>query len=61
MINGSITVNATLLKNLLDAFDGSVRIEIANPEEAYCRRQLYLHGDKLQAMLLPIRPVEAQK
>ena len=52
-----ITVNATLLKNLLDAFDGDVRIEITNPEGALRRRQLYLHdvssGDKLQAMLLP--------
>ena len=63
--HGSITVNATLLKNLLEAFDGNVRIEITNPEGAHCRRQLYLHdvssGDKLQAMLLPVRPVEAQK
>lgn len=60
-----ITVNATLLKNLLEAFDGNVRIEITNPEGAHCRRQLYLHdvssGDGLQAMLLPVRPVEAQK
>lgn len=60
-----ITVNATLLKNLLEAFDGNVRIEITNPEGAHCRRQLYLHdvssGDKLQAMLLPVRPVEARK
>ena len=59
-----ITVNATLLKNLLDAFDGDVRIEITNPEDAYNRRQLYLHdvssGDNLQAMLLPVRPVEAR-
>ena len=60
-----ITVNATLLKNLLEAFDGNVRIEITNPDGAHCRRQLYLHdvssGDKLQAMLLPVRPVEAKK
>lgn len=60
-----ITVNATLLKNLLEAFDGNVRIEITNPEGAHCRRQLYLHdvssGDKLQAMLLPVKPVDAQK
>ena len=60
-----ITVNATLLKNLLEAFDGNVRLEITNPEGSYCKRQLYLHdvssGDKLQAMLLPVRPVEAQK
>ena len=59
--HGSITVNATLLKNLLDAFEGDVRIEITNSEDAYCRRQLYLHGDGLQAMLLPVRPVEARK
>lgn len=60
-----ITVNATLLKNLLEAFDGNVRIEITNSEGAHCRRQLYLHdvssGDKLQAMLLPVRPVEAKR
>ena len=60
-----ITVNATLLKNLLEAFDGNVRIEITNPEGSYCRRQLYLHdvssADNLQAMLLPVRPVETQK
>ena len=60
-----ITVNATLLKNLLEAFDGNVQIEITNPEGAHCRRQLYLHDvssmDNLQAMLLPVRPVEAQK
>ena len=60
-----ITVNATLLKNLLEAFDGNVRIEITNPEGSYCKRQLYLHdvssNDKLQAMLLPVRPVETQK
>ena len=60
--HGSITVNATLLKNLLEAFDGDVRIEITNPEGTYCRRQLYLHdvssGDNLQAMLLPVKPVE---
>lgn len=55
-----ITVNATLLKNLLEAFDGDVRIEITNPDAAYNRRQLYLHGDDLQAMLLPVRPVEAR-
>lgn len=52
-----ITVNATLLKNLLDAFDGDVRIEITNPEDAHKRRQLYIHdvssGDNLQALLLP--------
>ena len=63
--HGSITVNAGLLKNLLEAFDGDVRIEITNPEGSYCKRQLYLHdvssNDKLQAMLLPVRPVEAQK
>lgn len=63
--HGSITVNASLLKNLLDAFEGDVRLEITNSEEAYCRRQLYLHdvssGDDLQAMLLPVRPVEARK
>ena len=63
--HGSITVNATLLKNLLESFDGNVRIEITNPEGSYCKRQLYLHdvssGDNLQAMLLPVRPVEAQK
>ena len=60
-----ITVNATLLKNLLEAFDGNVRIEITNPEGSYCKRQLYLHDvssmDNLQAMLLPVRPVEAKK
>ena len=60
-----ITVNATLLKNLLEAFDGEVRIEITNPEGPHCRRQLYLHdvssGDKLQAVLLPIKSVEANK
>lgn len=59
--HGSITVNATLLKNLLDAFEGDVRIEITNSEGAYCKRQLYLHGDDLQAMLLPVRPVKARK
>ena len=62
--HGSITVNATLLRNLLDAFDGNVRIEITNSEGAYCKRQLYLHdvssNDNLQAMLLPVRPVEAR-
>ena len=60
-----ITVNAALLKNLLEAFDGNVRIEIMNPEGAHCRRQIYLHdvssGSNLQAMLLPVRPVEARK
>ena len=55
-----ITVNATLLKNLLDAFDGDVRIEITRPEGKYQERQIYLHGDGLQAMLLPVRPVEAR-
>ena len=63
--HGSITVNATLLKNLLEAFDGNVRIEITNPDGAHCGRQLYLHDvsskDNLQAMLLPVKPVEAQK
>ena len=63
--HGSITVNATLLKNLLEAFDGNVRIEITNPEGSYCKRQLYLHdvssADNLQAMLLPVKPVDAQK
>ena len=56
-----ITVNATLLKNLLDAFEGNVRIEITNPEGKYYERQIYLHGENLQAMLLPVRPVEAKK
>ena len=55
-----ITVNATLLKNLLEAFDGKVRIEITNPEGKYYERQIYLHGENLQAMLLPVRPVEAR-
>ena len=63
--HGSITVNATLLKNLLEAFDGNVRIEITNPEGPHCGRQLYLHdvssGSNLQAMLLPVRPVETRK
>ena len=59
--HGSITVNASLLKNLLETFEGNVRIEITNPEDAYSRRQIYLHGENLQAMLLPVRPVEAQK
>lgn len=59
--HGSITVNATLLKNLLDAFEGDVRLEITNSEGAHCRRQLYLHGDGLQGMLLPVRPAEARK
>ena len=58
--HGSITVDATLLKNLLDAFEGNVRLEITNSEGPYCKRQLYLHGDDLQAMLLPVRPVEAR-
>ena len=55
-----ITVNATLLKNLLDAFEGDVRIEITHPEGKYQERQIYLHGENLQAMLLPVRPVEAR-
>lgn len=59
--HGSITVNATKLKNLLDAFEGDVRLEITNSEGAYCRRQLYLHGDDLQGMLLPVRPAEARQ
>ena len=56
-----ITVNATLLKNLLDAFEGNVRIEITCPERKYYERQIYLHGENLQAMLLPVKPVEARK
>ena len=56
-----ITVNATLLKNLLEAFEGDVRIEITNPEGKYYERQIYLHGENLQAMLLPVKPVEARK
>ena len=60
-----ITVNATLLKNLLDAFEGDVRIEITHPEGKYYERKIYLHdvssGDNLQAMLLPVKPVEARK
>ena len=56
-----ITVNATLLKNLLEAFDGNVRIEITNPEGKYYERQICLHGENLQAMLLPVKPVEARK
>lgn len=56
-----ITVNATLLKNLLEAFDGNVRIEITHPEGKYQERQIYLHGEDLQAMLLPVRPVEAKR
>ena len=56
-----ITVNATLLKNLLDAFEGNVRIEITCPEGKYYERQIYLHGENLQAMLLPVKPVEARK
>ena len=55
-----ITVNATLLKNLLDAFEGDVRIEITHPEGKYYERQIYLHGENLQAMLLPVKPVEAR-
>lgn len=55
-----ITVNATLLKNLLDAFEGDVRIEITHPEGKYNERQIYLHGDGLQAMLLPVKPVEVR-
>ena len=35
-----ITVNATLLKNLLDAFEGNVRIEITKPEGKYYERQI---------------------
>ena len=56
-----INVNATLLKNLLEAFDGNVRIEITKPEGKYFERQIYLHGENLQAMLLPVKPVEARK
>lgn len=56
-----ITVNATLLKNLLDAFDGNVRLEITTPEGKYYERQVYIHGEHLQAMLLPVRPVEARR
>ena len=56
-----ITVNATLLKNLLDAFEGNVRIEITCPEGKYYERQIYLHGENLQAMLLPVKPVEARR
>ena len=56
-----ITVNAALLKNLLEAFDGNVRIEITKPEGKYYDRQIYLHGENLQAMLLPVKPVEARK
>ena len=56
-----ITVNATLLKNLLEAFDGNVLIEITKPEGKYYERQIYIHGENLQAMLLPVRPVEARK
>ena len=56
-----ITVNATLLKNLLDLFDGNVRIEITNSEGKWYERQVYLHGDGLQGMLHPVRPVEARK
>ena len=56
-----ITVNATLLKNLLEVFDGNVRIEITKPEGKYYERQIYLHGENLQAMLLPVKPADAQK
>lgn len=56
-----ITVNATLLKNLLDAFEGDVRIEITHPEGKYYARQIYLHGENLQAMMLPVKPVEARR
>ena len=60
-----ITVNASLLKNLLEAFDGDVRIEITNPEGKYRERKIYLHdvssGSNLQAMLLPVKPVEARQ
>lgn len=55
-----ITVNATLLKNLLDVFEGDVRIEITHPEGKYYERQIHLHGENLQAMLLPVKPVEAR-
>ena len=55
-----ITVNATLLKNLLDAFEGDVRIEITHHEGKYSERQIYLHGENLQAMLLPVKPIEAR-
>lgn len=55
-----ITVNATLLKHLIEAFEGDVRIEITHPEGKYYERQIYLHGDGLQAMLLPVKPVEAR-
>lgn len=55
-----ITVNATLLKNLLEAFEGNVRIEITKPEGKYYERQIYLHGENLQATLLPVKPVEAR-
>ena len=55
-----ITVNATLLKNLLEAFEGDVRLEITNPEGKYHNRQIYLHGNDLQAMLLPVHPVEVR-
>ena len=53
-----ITVNATQLKNLLDAFDGNVMIEITKPGGKHYERQVYIHGEHLQAMLLP---VEARK
>ena len=55
-----ITVNATLLKHLIEAFEGDVRIEITHPEGKYYERQIYLHGENLQAMLLPVKPVEAR-
>ena len=56
-----ITVNPTLLKNLLEAFDGTVRIEITHSGEGWRERRIYLHGENLQAMLLPVKPVDAQK
>lgn len=56
-----ITVNATLLKNLLDSFDGNVRIEITNSNRKWYERQVYLHGENLQGMLFPVRPAEARK
>lgn len=56
-----ITVNATLLKNLLDAFDGNLRIEITNSNGKWYDRQLYLHGENLQGITFPVRPVEARK
>ena len=56
-----ITVNATLLKNLLEAFDGTVRIEITHSGEGWRERRIYINGENLQAMLLPVKPVEARK